>query len=110
MINEKTVVQYLGHRATADAREYNFTVRGTAGPSREFSLSIPHAAFSAHRVRFQDAAEICSIRLHSELQIAPLLEPCSLRVTDADLDAYRIAHAPKKHTFASIRKKNPLEA
>ena len=103
-MNDKTIVRFLGYTLTRDVREYNFAVREAAGPTREFSLSIANDAFNARRARFQDAAEICSIRLQQELVSTPEMGPCAFRVTDADLEAYRVAHSPKKHTGFPARK------
>ena len=94
-MNPKSVVQYVGCKADANGRECTFSVRDGI-TEREFRLSILNEAFAAQRARFQDAAEICSIRLRHELDLVPDLSPGRLFVTDADLEAYRVAHSPKK--------------
>ena len=96
MTEKASLVQYVGYKVTRLAREYTFAVRPSAGDAREFCLSILNEAFNAQRVRFQDAAEICSIRLRQELLAAPLMDVCAFHITDGDLDAYRAAHSPKK--------------
>jgi len=106
-VNDKNIVQYRGHKVTPEAREYTFSVREPSGSERQFCLAILHTAFAAHRVRFQDAAEICSIRLHRELAARPELQNATLGVSDEDLDAYRTAHSPKKHVGPAIRKPVP---
>jgi hypothetical protein len=63
-----------------------------------FVLSIPTEAFLARRVRYQDAAEICFLRLQRELPGLAETETehaTSLSITDEDLAAYRASHSPK---------------
>lgn len=93
---KEAVIQYLGHRVTGEARDYSFAVHQAECDPRQFSISVGNEAFATHRVRFQDAAEICMIRLRQELLAAPHMAGCALRITDGDLEAYRTAHAPKK--------------
>jgi hypothetical protein len=72
---------------------------------REFTLTIAHEAFDAHRARFQDAPDICSLKLHRELAAAenhPL--KTHFRLTDSELDDYRVAHSPKSHQSPFARK------
>lgn len=108
-MTDKSIVQYVGHKVTPESREYSFTVRDPAGAHREFALAIPLEAFATQRVRFQDAAEICSIRLRQELIADPYITAGRFRVSDADLEAYRAAHSPKKPPLA-IRKKPEAES
>jgi hypothetical protein len=65
--NNTVIVQFVGFEAKPQGREYTFTVRETATEPREFTLTIPNEAFNTRRVRFQDAPDICSHRLHLEL-------------------------------------------
>jgi len=53
-------------------------------------------AFNSRRVRYQDAPEICSLRLHRELATYSNCPPqAHYRISEVDLDEYRNAHAPK---------------
>ena len=52
-------------------REHAFTLRGPAGKSSEYFVTIASAAFVAHRARYQNAPEICSLRLHREFDHSP---------------------------------------
>lgn len=91
------LVQYLGFESKATAREYRFTVipKDTHEP-REFTLTIDNEAFASHRVRFQDAPSICSLRLQAELAaFANYPAETHYRITGAELDSYREAHLPK---------------
>lgn len=89
-------VEYIGFTPRPAAREYLLRARRGTGDFREFSLLIPNEAFLAGRVRYQDAPEICFLKLHRELLASqdggP---PAGLTVTDDDLAQYRATHAPK---------------
>jgi hypothetical protein len=61
----------------------------------------------AHRVRYQDGPEICSLRLHREFAARPD-HPLSTRfsVTDAELADYVNAHTPKLKPGTSAYRKD----
>ena len=89
-------VQYLGFQVGALVREYRFAVRETDKEHLDYTLTISNDAFVAHRVRYQDAPEICSLRLHRELDAHANHPPTtSFSISDVELAAYRNAHAPK---------------
>lgn len=89
-------VEYVGFSARGAAREYKLRIRQAAGEATEFMLAIPNEAFLAQRVRYQDAPEICFLKLQRELlACGDGLPSAHLTVTDADLEEYRMAHAPK---------------
>ena len=92
-------------------REYTFTVRETATEPREFTLTIPNEAFNTRRVRFQDAPDICSHRLHLELA-ATENHPVKthFNLTDAELEAYRTSHMQKPPKYPYAPKKDDQEA
>ncbi len=95
-INNSVIVQFVGFQSKTLVREYTFTVRERATEPREFTLTIANEAFDTHRVRFQDAPDICSHRLHRELAATENHpEKSHFRLTDAELEEYRTAHAPK---------------
>ncbi len=90
------IVQYVGFVTNARGREYSFLVREAANAPCEFTLTIAGEAFDSRRVRFQDAADICSRKLHHELDIHANHPPqTSYRISDAELQDYRDSHAPK---------------
>jgi hypothetical protein len=62
-------VQYVGFEAKALVREYSFIVRRALNETSEFTLTIGNEAFGSRPVRFQDAPEICLLRLHRELAV-----------------------------------------
>jgi hypothetical protein len=95
-MTENVNVQYVGFEAKALVREYSFLVRRALNETSEFTLSIGNEAFNSRRVRYQDAPEICSLKLHRELAVFGNHPPRThYRISEIDLDEYRDAHAPK---------------
>jgi hypothetical protein len=95
-MNDNVIVQFVGFEAKALVREYNFHVKQASREIREFTLTIVNEAFNSRRVRYQDAAEICSLRLHRELATYSNYPPLThYRISEIDLDEYRNAHPPK---------------
>jgi hypothetical protein len=95
-MSEKTIVQYVGFQAKALVREYSFIVRRALNETSEFTLTIGNEAFGSRRVRFQDAPEICSLRLRRELAVFGNHPPqAHYRISETDLDDYRSSHATK---------------
>lgn len=89
-------IQYIGFEAKALVREYSFIVRRARNETSEFTLTIRNDAFGSEGVRFQDAPEICSLRLHRELAaFGNDHAETHYRISQTDLDDYRAAHAPK---------------
>ena len=107
LVSDTLVLQYVGFENRGAVREYAFTLRGSGGTSTEYFVSIANAAFAAHRVRYQDGPEICSLRLHREFS-AGANHPSSTRfsVTDAELAEYTNAHAPKAKPGTSADRKD----
>lgn len=89
-------VAYVGFIAKPKVREYTFVVKEGAEKPREFQLSIPNEAFLSRRARYQDAPDICSHRLQSELA-GSANHPAKTHysITDDELEQYRVAHSPK---------------
>jgi hypothetical protein len=95
-MTENVNVQYVGFKAKPLVREYSFIVRRALNETSEFTLTIGNEAFGARRVRFQDAPEICSLRLHRELVAFENHPPqAHYRISETDLDDYRSSHAPR---------------
>lgn len=90
------IIEYHGFSAKPLVREYTFSVRETALEPREYTLTIPNEAFNSHRVRYQDAPDICSLRLRRELA-ANSNHPSAThyRITETELEDYRSSHGPK---------------
>ena len=101
-MSDAVVLQYVGFETRGAVREYTFTRRESGGESCEYFVTIANAAFVAHRVRYQDAPDICSLRLHREFA-SQTDHPPSTRfcVTDAELADYKAAQTPKTKPGAS---------
>ncbi len=94
-MSETITVQYVGFEAKSLEREYSFVVRRALNETSEFTLTIGNESFGGG-VRFQDAPEICSLRLHRELAVFGNHPPqAHYRISDTDLADYRSSHAPK---------------
>ena len=107
-MNDHTVVKYIGFQAKTAAREYMFAVREQAKEDISYTLTILNEAFTSRRARYQDAPEICSQRLHHELDAHANHPPATnFCITEADLDNYRDSHKPKsKNGFQKRRDYN----
>jgi hypothetical protein len=93
-MSEEILMQFVGFESKATAREYTFTVREAVHEPREFTVEIANEVFSEHRLRFQDAPSICSLKLRRELTSHANHPPDShFHITDEDLDDYRRNHA-----------------
>jgi hypothetical protein len=94
-VSDKILVQYIGFQAKSTVREYSFTVRAE-GESREFTLTIENQAFTSHRARYQDAPDICALRLRAELAaFGNHPTRTCYEITGAELDSYRQSHLPE---------------
>jgi len=95
-MSDALIVQFVGYEVRPQAREYVFTVREDKAEPREFTVTIASAAFDGRRARFQDAPDICSLRLRKELAADPN-HPANTQfnITDEELDDYRGRHSPK---------------
>jgi hypothetical protein len=97
---EAILIRYEGFQIKGLDREYTFQVRRALDDPCQFTLLIANEAFDSHRARYQDAPEICSLKLHRELATAEVpYSVTNFRVTDAELDDYHRAHAPKPLRF-----------
>ena len=104
-MSDNKIVQYVGFQTKAATREYTFTVHEQSSENISYTLTILSEAFLSHRVRYQDAPEICSQRLHRELDAHANHPPATnFSITEADLDSYRDSHKPKsKNGFQKRR-------
>lgn len=95
-MNNAILVQFGGFKAVGLTRVYTFTVREQANEPREFTVSIANEAFDSRRVRYQDAPDVCSLKLRRELATYANRPPSThYEITDAELEDYRGAHAPR---------------
>ena len=102
-----TRVEYVGFSVNKSTREYSLRARMPGGEYQAFTMAISNEAFIAHRVRYQDAPEICFLKLQRELAACGENRPASHHdVTNAELDDFRLSHTPKpkvKRSRASFR-------
>lgn len=95
-MSNTVIVQYVGFHAKGLVREYTFSVREATDEPREYTLTIANEAFDSHRARYQDAPDICSLKLHRELATYANHPPKThYRITDAELEEYRGTHTHK---------------
>lgn len=93
---DPVVVQYIGFQVKDLVREYTFDVREKATEPLHYTLTIANEAFVSHRVRYQDAPDICSLKLHRELDAHANHPPTtSFCVTDMELALYQDIRTPK---------------
>jgi hypothetical protein len=89
-------VQYAGFKAKAIVREYSFLVRESSVDPQEITFTILNEAFTSRRLSFQNAPDICSLKLHRELADSannPL--KTHYRISETELDAYRDSHTSR---------------
>jgi hypothetical protein len=95
-VTNEILVQFAGFKAEGLTRVYSFTVREQANEPREFTVSIANEAFNARRIRYQDAPDVCSLKVRHELASSANRPASShYKITDAELEDYRGAHAPR---------------
>jgi hypothetical protein len=96
-LTDTLIIQFVGYEVLPLVREYKFTVRESKTEPREFTVTIANASFDGKRARFQDAPDICSLRLHRELAAdANHASNTRFQITDQELDDYRGRHTPKQ--------------
>lgn len=89
--------EYVGFIVDATSRIYKMRVRKPGGILHEFQIAIGNQSFLTKRVRYQDAAEICFLRLERELRECgeDAMPASRMEITEAELDEYREAHTSK---------------
>jgi hypothetical protein len=88
--------QYVGFKAKAIVREYSFLVRESSIEPHEITFTILNEAFTSHRLSFQNAPDICSLKLQRELADSvnnPLKK--HYRISESELDDYHESHTSK---------------
>jgi hypothetical protein len=91
-----TSVEYRDFTPGKATRVYHLRVRrGTE--LHEFTVAIPNEAFLHGRVRYQEAPDVCYLKMLREIATCgeDKLPARALSLTDQELDEYRVAHAPK---------------
>ncbi len=89
-------VEYVGFTVNESTREYCLRVTLPEGTVQDFTMAILNEAFIDRRVRYQDAPDICFLKLQRELELSgDSLPALHHDLTDAELEEYRSSHTPK---------------
>jgi hypothetical protein len=98
-------VQYVGFKSKTIVREYSFLLRESSIEPREIVFTILNEAFCSHGLRYQDAPDLCSLKLHREMANSAD-EPLKThyRISGTELDDYRVSHSPKAANALYARK------
>jgi hypothetical protein len=89
-------VSYVGFKSLPTAREYTLRVTQQDGSSQDFQLAVSNDAFLSRNVRYQDAPEICFLKLQRAVVDCEPGQPAVRQdVTAVDIEAYRLAHVAK---------------
>jgi hypothetical protein len=95
-MSDTLLMEYVGFESQDQGRQYRFQVRYAIEDMREFTLTISTEAFDTHRVRYQDAPDVCSLKLRRELAAnANHPSMTNFPITDTELEDYKVAHAGK---------------
>ena len=91
-----TSVQYLDFTAGKVSREYHLRVRRGA-EAHDVTVLIPNEAFLSGRVRYQDAPDVCFLKIQKELSQGGegSIPARTLRMSDQELEEYKVSHTPK---------------
>jgi hypothetical protein len=98
-------IQYVGFKSKAIVREYSFLLRESSMEPQEITFAILNEAFRSHGLRYQDAPDLCSLKLHREMANSvddPL--KTNYRISGTELDDYRDSPLQKPQRL-SIREK-----
>jgi len=87
--------EYVGFTVTEVSREYRLRVTSMGEEARNFTVAIPNKAFLARQVRYQDAPDVCFLKLQRALAAHAGLQGTRLTVTASELEEYRESHAPR---------------
>ncbi len=89
-------LEYLGFNSDDLARIYTLRARIDVNAVRNYTVAIPMTAFLTRRVRYQDAPEICFLKLQRELRAcADDTLASHFEISDAELEDYRSTHSGK---------------
>jgi hypothetical protein len=105
---DNLIVQFVGFQSKPQSREYTFTVKEREEEPREYIITITNEAFDSRRVRYQDAPDVCSHKLHRELAGAENHPAEShFLLSNQELDEYRVAHTSKTLKYPYAPKPDP---
>ncbi len=98
-------IQYVGFKSKAFVREYSFLLRESSIEPHEITLTILNEAFRPDGFRYQDAPDLCSLKLQREMANS-VDDPMKThyRISETELDNYRDSHSPKAAKALDPRK------
>lgn len=89
-------VEYVGFSVNEATREYCLRAKMPDGDFQDFTLAILNKDFIERRVRYQDAPEICFLKLQRDLAVSGDSPPeFHQDVSNEELEEYRLSHTPK---------------
>jgi hypothetical protein len=84
----------VGSKSKAIVREYKFLLRESSIAPHQIIFTILNEAFRSHGLRYQDAPDLCSLKLHRDMANSvddPL--KTHYRISGTELDDYRASHS-----------------
>jgi hypothetical protein len=107
-VSDNLIIQFVGFQSKLRVRDYTFTVRERETEPREYVLTISNEAFNSHRIRYQDAPDVCSHKLRRELAAAENNPPEShFLLSNQELEDYRVSHTSKPLKYPYAPKHDP---
>jgi len=89
-------VEYVGFTVNEVSRNYCLRAKLPDGDFQDFTLAILNKAFVDSLVRYQDAPDLCFLKLQRELVAAGgNLPALHHELTNAELEEYRLSHTPR---------------
>jgi hypothetical protein len=88
--------QYMGFESKAVSREYAFLVREALVEPVKITFAILNKAFTTGRLSFQNAPDLCSLKLHREMADCingPL--KAHYKISETEMDEYQRSHLSK---------------
>ena len=101
-MSAEATVRYVGFEAKLLVREYSFIVQRPSNEVSKFTLTIGHEAFGPRGLRFQEAPDICALRLRREFAAFGDYPPeTHFDISATDLADYRSTHGAKGSGLAN---------
>jgi hypothetical protein len=89
-------IQYVGFESKAVVREYSFLLRESSIKRHEITFTVLNEAFRSHGLRYQDAPDLCSLKLHREMaNSVDDPQKTHYRISGTELDNYRYSRSPR---------------
>jgi hypothetical protein len=89
-------LEYVDFKVNKSTREYRLRAKLPDGEYQDFTLAILNEAFIDRRVRYQDAPDICFLKLQREMDASgDSLPALHHELTNDELEEYRLSHTPK---------------